>query len=82
MSDEDYRIPPPPKDIGEEPLFRVVYEIDVNASDERQAAEQAWQMMQAEDAFDPVLMVLDAQGKQAIRHPTIRSPAQSLFWMV
>jgi hypothetical protein len=60
MSDKDYRIPPPPKDTGEEPLFRVVYEIDVNA------AEQAWQMMQAEDAFNPVLIVLDAQGKQAM----------------
>jgi hypothetical protein len=66
MSDKDYMIPPPPKDTGEEPLFRVVYEIDVNAADERQAAEQTWQMMQAKDAFDPILMVLDAQGKQAL----------------
>ena len=37
MSDKDYMIPPPPKDTGEEPLFRVVYEIDVNAADERKA---------------------------------------------
>ena len=66
MSDKDYKIPPPPKDAGEEPLFRVVYEIDVNAADERRAAEQAWQMMRVEDAFGPVLMVLDAEGKQAM----------------
>ena len=64
MSSKDYRISSPPKDVGEEPLFRVVYAIDVNASDERKAAEQAWQMMRAKDAFDPILMVLDAEGKQ------------------
>ena len=64
MSSKDYRIVPPPKDAGEEPLFRVVYAIDVNASDEQKAAEQAWQMMRAKDAFDPILMVLDAEGKQ------------------
>ena len=33
MSSKDYRIEPPPKDSGEEPLFRVVYAIDVNAPD-------------------------------------------------
>ena len=64
MSSKDYRIEPPPKDSGAEPLFRVVYAIDVNAADERKAAEQAWQMMRAKDAFDPILMVLDAEGKQ------------------
>ena len=57
MSSKDYRIKPPPKDTGEEPLFRVVYAIDVNASDEKKAAEQAWQMMRAKDAFDPIMMV-------------------------
>ncbi len=66
MSSKDYKINPPPKDSGAEPLFRVVYEIDVNAADERKAAEQAWQMMRAEDAFDPVLVVLDAEGKQTM----------------
>lgn len=64
MSNKDYRISPPPKDSGEEPLFRVVYAIDVNASDEQKAAEQAWHMMRAKDAFDPILMVLDSEGKQ------------------
>ncbi|MFC1677908.1 hypothetical protein ACFL3G_12720 [Planctomycetota bacterium] len=64
MNSKDYRINPPPKDAGEEPLFRVVYAIDVNASDEQKAAEQAWQMMRAKDAFDPILTVLDSEGKQ------------------
>jgi len=64
MSSKDYRIEPPPKDSGDEPLFRVVYAIDINASDEQKAAEQAWQMIRAKDAFDPILMVLDAEGKQ------------------
>lgn len=64
MSSKDYRITPPPKDSGDEPLFRVVYEIDVNAADERKAAEQAWQLMRVEDAFEPVLVILDSDGKQ------------------
>ena len=64
MSNKDYRIEPPPKDSGKEPLFRVVYAIDVNASNKKKAAEQAWQMMRAKDVFDPILMVLDSEGKQ------------------
>ena len=66
MSSKDYKIVPPPKDSGTEPLFRVVYAIDVNASNEQKAAEQAWQMMRAEDAFDPIMMVLDSEGKQTM----------------
>jgi len=62
MSSKDYRIEPPPKD--KEPLFRVIYAIDVIAADERKAAENAWQMMRAEDAFEPVLIILDSEGKQ------------------
>jgi len=64
MSSKDYRIEPPPKDKGKEPLFRVIYAIDVGAADERKAAETAWQMMRAEDAFEPILIILDSQGKQ------------------
>ena len=64
MSSKDYKISPPPKDKGEEPLFRVIYAIDVGAADERKAAEQAWQMMRAKDAFDPIMTVLDSEGKQ------------------
>ena len=64
MSSKDYKIEPPPKDKGKEPLFRVIYAIDVGANDERKAAETAWQMMRAKDAFDPILIVLDSEGKQ------------------
>jgi len=64
MSSKDYRIEPPPKDKGEEPLFRVIYVIDVGAVNERKAAETAWQMMWAEDAFEPVMVILDSNGKQ------------------
>ena len=64
MSSKDYRIEPPPNDRGAEPLFRVVYAIDVGAADERKAAEAAWHMMRAEDAFEPILVILDSQGKQ------------------
>lgn len=64
MNGKDYRIEPPSKDKGKEPLFRVIYTIDVGATDERKAAETAWQMMRAEDAFKPVMVILDNQGKQ------------------
>jgi len=61
---KDYKISPPPKDKGKEPLFRVIYAIDVGAVDERKAAEAAWQMMRAKDAFEPVMVILDSEGKQ------------------
>ena len=64
MSSKDYRIEPPPKDSGKEPLFRVIYAIDIGAADERKAAEAAWQMMRAEDAFEPIMVILDSDGKQ------------------
>jgi hypothetical protein len=64
MSSKNYQIEPPPRDKGKEPLFRVIYAIDVGAADERKAAETAWQMMRAEDAFEPILVILDSQGKQ------------------
>ena len=62
MSSKDYRIEPPPNDKGAEPLFRVIYAIDVGAADERKAAEAAWQMMRAEDAFEPVMIILDGRS--------------------
>ncbi len=52
-------IKPPPK---EQHLYRVVYEIDVDAADEQKAAEIAWQIMRAEDALDPVVTVLNSDG--------------------
>jgi len=53
MSSKDYKISPPPKDKGKEPLFRVIYAIDVGAADERKAAE-------------PVMIILNSNGKQTI----------------
>lgn len=65
MSNKDYRITPPPKETGNQPLFRVVHEIDVNADNERKAAEAAWQMIRAEATLDPVMTVLDSEGNKA-----------------
>ena len=51
----------PPKEKG---LYRVVYEIDVCAPNETEAAEETWKMMRADDALDPVLTVMDHKGNQ------------------
>jgi hypothetical protein len=64
MSSKDYRIGPPPRDKGKEPLFRVIYAIDVGAADERKAAENAFEMMRSKDSFAPILVVLDGNGNQ------------------
>ena len=64
MTEKDYIIKPPPEDKGKEPMFRVVYAIDVDAPDETKAAEKAWDMMRDKDSFDPILVVIDSQGKQ------------------
>lgn len=61
MANKRYIIEPPPKEKG---LFRVVYTIDVTASNVKQAAENAFQMMQSKDSFAPVLVVMDSKGKQ------------------
>lgn len=54
-------INPPPKEKG---LFRVVYSIDVAAPNVKQAAENAFQMMQSTDSFAPILTVIDSKEKQ------------------
>ena len=64
MTSKNYIIKPPPEDKGKEPLFRVVYAIDVDASDEIKAAEKAWHMVRDKDSFDPILMVINLHGKQ------------------
>ena len=56
------KIDPPPQEKGDEPLFRVVYVIDVNAGDVHGAAEYAHRIMTDPDSLRPVLHVLDAQG--------------------
>jgi hypothetical protein len=56
------RIEPPPKEKGDEPLFRVVYMIDVNAGDVREAAEYTHRIMSDPASMRPVLQVIDSKG--------------------
>ena len=55
-------VEPPHKDSGSEPLFRVVYAIDVNASNAHEAAKAANQTMTDPAAMPPVLQVIDQGG--------------------
>jgi|GEM_PF-1796217 len=55
-------IAPPHKENSSEPLFRVVYAIDVNASDVHGAAELADLMMTDPAAIPPVLQVINHSG--------------------
>jgi hypothetical protein len=56
-------IEPPPKDDGDEPLFRVVYVIDVNSPDPLGAARQAHRFMASPESLPPVLEVIDHRDK-------------------
>lgn len=59
-----FTLEPPPKDTGPEPLYRVVYVIDINAKCARQAAERAYQIMKDPQSMPPVLDIMDAHGRQ------------------
>jgi hypothetical protein len=59
---EGLKVAPPPEERGNEPLFRVVYMIDVNAADVREAAEFAGRIMTDPDSLRPVLQVIDSKG--------------------
>jgi hypothetical protein len=59
-------IEPPPRDSGPEPLFRVVYIIDVNAVDPLGAANKAYEIMVDPNSLAPVLQVLDHSGKLTV----------------
>jgi hypothetical protein len=59
---EGLKIDPPPKEKGDEPLFRVVYVIDVNSSDACEAAEYTQQIMSDPTSMRPVLHVVDSNG--------------------
>ena len=63
MSGKNYLIEPPPKDNGIEPFFRVVYVIDVGASDSLKAAKLVYRIMTDPDSIPPVLEVMDCKGK-------------------
>ena len=56
-------IEPPHKEGGDEPLFRVVYVIDVNAASPTEAARQTHRIMTDPDSQPPVLEVIDHRGK-------------------
>jgi hypothetical protein len=56
------RIEPPPTEKGPEPLYRVVYTIDVNGPDAHQAAQRAYEIMSDPASMRPVLHVLDGKG--------------------
>lgn len=62
MSNRNYQIEPPPNDKGKEPLFRVVYVIDVNAPNALKAAKLVHEIMAAHDSMPPVLDVIDYKG--------------------
>ena len=62
MSYQGLKIEPPPEEKGDEPLFRVVYVIDVNAGDVREAAEYTHRIMTDPDSLPPVLQVIDSKG--------------------
>lgn len=64
MSCKCYKILPPPKDKGKEPLFRVVYVIDVGASNVVEAARIAYEIMSSSDSIPPVFEVIDNKGNR------------------
>jgi hypothetical protein len=62
MTPDGLKIDPPPKEKGDEPLFRVVYVIDVNAADVHEAAEYTYRIMSDPQSLRPVLQVIDSKG--------------------
>ncbi len=57
-------IEPPPKETGPEQLYRVVYVIDLNATNPCQAAERAHEIMKDPQSLRPVLEIIDSSGRQ------------------
>ena len=54
---------PPPFEPGDESLYRVVYIIDVNATNPRAAAEQVHEIMSDPASMAPVLHIIDRTGR-------------------
>jgi hypothetical protein len=57
-------IDPPPSETGPEPLFRVIYVIDLNAADPKAAAQETHKIFLDPESIPPVLHVLDTQGHE------------------
>jgi hypothetical protein len=59
---EGLKIDPPPMENGDEPLFRVVYVIDVKSRDAHEAAEYTHRIMTDPESMQPMLYVVDFNG--------------------
>jgi hypothetical protein len=59
---EGLKIEPPPEETGDEPLFRVVYVIDVSSRDVCEAARYTHRIMTDPGSLAPVLQVIDSKG--------------------
>jgi hypothetical protein len=57
------RIDPPPKAAKGQPLFRVIYTIDIPADSPSCAARQTHQILLDPDSLPPVVDVLDHRGR-------------------
>ncbi|MCY2931089.1 MAG: hypothetical protein NTV86_16695 [Planctomycetota bacterium] len=68
-------VEPPPGGDGVEPLFRVVYCIDVGAIDPLGAARKAHELMIDPDSLPPVLEVIDARGSVTTLDLSNEAPA-------
>ncbi len=60
--DYGLKVDPPGEEMGPEPLYSVVYIIDVNAANVHGAAEYAHRIMSNPDSMRPVLIVIDSKG--------------------
>ncbi len=76
MSKVGCHIDPPPKEKGPEPLYRVVYVIDVNATDVQAAAKYTHGIMTDPSSLAPVLHVLDHRGRETLVDLTAESPGE------
>ena len=56
--------PPPDEKDGNDPLFRVVYQIDVNAANPVEAALDAYRLMVDPASMAPILTVIASDGEQ------------------
>ncbi|MCY2929774.1 MAG: hypothetical protein NTV86_09835 [Planctomycetota bacterium] len=68
-------VEPPPRGDGVNPLFRVVYCIDVAAADPLGAARKAHRLMIDPDSLPPVLEIIDARGNVATLDLSNEAPA-------
>jgi hypothetical protein len=71
-------IPPPPAEKGGQPLYRVVFVIDLPAKGPDSAAQQAQDMMSDPDSWPPVLQVIDHRGRTTTVDLAHHSPQPSI----